>query len=76
MAKPTKTTKPAKTSKPAPVITEAAPKKTRNRDTVLVLKTASELHDLIGDTPIGVSRKALLDIQMKQERAKLSAALG
>lgn len=73
MAKPTKTTK---TRKPAPAIAETAPKKTRNRETVLVKKTAAELHDLIGDTPIGVSRKELLDIQMKQERAKLSAALG
>ena len=32
--------------------------------------------DLIGDTPIGVSRKELVDIQLKNERAKLSASLG
>lgn len=74
MAKPVKTTKPAP-KKTAPVIDAPAPK-TRNRETVLVKKTAAELHDLIGDAPIGVSRKELLDIQMKQERAKLSAALG
>lgn len=75
MAK-TKTTKPVKSTKPAPVIADAPVAKTRSRATVLVKKTASELHDLIGDTPIGVSRKELLDIQMKQERAKLSASLG
>lgn len=75
MAKPT--TKTTKTTKSAPVLDDSASvKKTRNRETVLVKKTAAELHDLIGDTPIGVSRKELLDIQMKQERAKLSAALG
>lgn len=76
MAKPTKTTKSAP-KKTAPVLDDSAPaKKTCNRETVLVKKTAAELHDLIGDIPIGVSRKELLDIQMKQERAKLSAALG
>lgn len=72
MAKPTKTTK----TKSVPVIAEAASKKTCNRPTVLVKKTAAELHDLIGDTPIGVSRKELVDIQLKNERAKLSASLG
>lgn len=73
MAKPTKTTKP----KSAPVIAEDAPvKKTRTRETVLVKLTAAQLHDLIGDAPIGVSRKDLLDIQMKQSRAALSAKLG
>ncbi len=75
MAKPTKTTKPVKKS--TPVLDAPAPvTKTRARETVLVKKTAAELHDLIGGAPIGVSRKELLDIQMKQERAKLSAALG
>ena len=74
MAKP-KSTKSA--PKQAPVIVETpVAKKTRNRPTVLVKKTASELHDLIGDTPIGVSRKELVDIQLKNERAKLSASLG
>lgn len=75
MAKPTTKTKSAP-KKAAPVLDDWPSATTRNRETVLVKKTAAELHDLIGDTPIGVSRKELLDIQMKQERAKLSAALG
>lgn len=76
MAKAVKTTKSAP-KKTAPVLDAPAPTvRTRSRETVLVKKTAAELHDLIGDAPIGVSRKELLDIQMKQERAKLSAALG
>jgi len=73
MAKPVKTTKPVKST---PVIAEAAPIKTRTRETVLVKLTAAQLHDLIGDAPIGVSRKDLLDIQMKQARSALSAKLG
>jgi len=75
MAKPVKTTKPAP-KKTAPVIDAPAPAvKARSRETVLVKKTAAELHDLIGDRPIGVSRKELLDYQMADTRKKLSAGL-
>lgn len=69
----------AKTTKPksAPVIDTPAPaKQTRKRDKVLVKLTAAELHDLIGEAAVGVSRKDLLDIQLKQSRAALSAKLG
>lgn len=45
-----------KSKSAAPEI-EAPEKKAKGP--VLVKKTASELHDLIGDTPIGVSRKEL-----------------
>lgn len=56
----------------------AAPavKATRNRGKVLVKITASKLHDLIGDTPIGVSRKELAAIVTKASSAKVLADAG
>ena len=47
-----------------------AAKATRNRNAVLVKLTASKLHDLIGDEPIGVSRKELTALVTKASTAK------
>ncbi len=54
--------------------TEAPAAKTR--DKVLVKKTASQLHELIGDTPIGVSLKELKLIVLKAGAAKILADAG
>lgn len=58
MAKPSTksaSSKPAKTAEP-----EITPdKKTRKGGAVLIKTTASQLHDLIGDAEIGVSKKEL-----------------
>lgn len=63
--------------KTAPVITpEASVPKTRNRQAVLVKLTASKLHDLIGDQPIGVSRKELTALITKASTADVLAAAG
>lgn len=72
MAKKVTTTKSA-----APKIVPDAPVKLRNKEKVLVLKTATELKDLIGaDTPIGVSRKTLKAIVLKQREAEVLSDLG
>lgn len=47
------------TKSAAPTPAPAAEAKTSKRGVVLIKRTASQLHDLIGDTPIGVSRKEL-----------------
>jgi len=61
--------------KTAPVI--AAPAvKTRNRQPVFVQVTASKLHELIGDREIGVSRKALTAIILKDKSGDLLSDLG
>ena len=57
----------------APIATE---KKTRNRETVLLKVTASKLHDLIGDTPIGVSRKELKALILKSKSDAVLAEAG
>ena len=56
--------------------TAAPVKATRNRQSVLIKVTASKLHDLIGDQPIGVSRKELAAIVTKASSAKVLAEAG
>lgn len=75
MAKPViKKTAPAVASVKSAV---AAPeKKTRNRETVLIKVTASKLHDLIGDEPIGVSRKELKNLLTKAKSNDVLAEAG
>lgn len=55
---------------------EAPVAKTRNRQSVLIKLTASKLHDLIGDAPIGVSRKELTAFIAKGAVAAATAAAG
>ena len=73
-----KLTKPAAKKVNKPVIeAPASEKKTRNRPTVLVKKTAKQLIEMLGseDIAIGVSRKELVAILNKKTAAKISAAL-
>ena len=72
MAKKVAKTTSAPKAAPAEVATPTA----RNRNAVLVKKTASELHDLIGDTPIGVSFKELKLAVLAQHSAKVLADAG
>lgn len=52
-------------------------KRTVNRESVLIKKTAAELRDLIGaDTPIGVSRRELKAVLLKQNTAKVLGDAG
>lgn len=57
----------------APVIVA---KKSRNRETVLVKVTASKLQSLIGDQPIGVSRKELRALLTKATACDVLAKAG
>lgn len=82
MAKPIPKTKPAPKQSAArsfaaqeAVETPATPK-SRNRGAVLVKKTASQLHDLIGNTPIGVSNKELKAIVLAKGSAEILAKAG
>lgn len=53
------------------------PKRTVNRESVLLKKTPAELGDLIGtDTPIGVSRRELRAIVLKKKSAELLGEAG
>ena len=52
-------------------------KRTVNRESVLLKKTPAELRDLIGaDTPIGVSRRELRAIVLKQKSAEMLGDAG
>ena len=50
--------------------------KKRNRETVLIKITAEKLHELIGDVEIGVSRKELKNIILKQGSAAILSKAG
>jgi hypothetical protein len=82
MAKTTPKTAPKKSAArefAAQDAVSAAPapaKATRNRQAVLVKLTASKLHDLIGDQPIGVSRKELTALVTKASTAKVLEEAG
>lgn len=57
---------------------EATPAKRGNKGgPVLVVKTATELGDLLGyDTPVNVSKKSILAAVAKQRNTDLAAELG
>lgn len=65
-----------KTAPVAAAPAKAPEKKTRNRETVLIKVTASKLHDLIGDEPIGVSRKELKNLLTKAKSNDVLAEAG
>jgi hypothetical protein len=82
MAKTTNKTTPT-TKRPQPPVPtpESAPAKVRKerkeRKSVFVIKTASELRDMIGaDTPIGVSRTDLTNIVLAARKEELLAGTG
>lgn len=61
----------------ATVITEPKIRATRNRETVLVIRSVQSLVDLLpADAVIGVSRKSLLAAAAKSRNADLKAELG
>lgn len=71
-------TKPSLKSAPKTAPSAPAPvKKTRSRETVLIVKTANEIAALVGgDTPVGVSRKSLLYALTKAKIGDLKASAG
>ncbi len=60
--------------KSTPAIAETPVASTRSK--VLIKKTASQLHELIGDAPIGVSYKELKAIVTKAKAADFLAEAG